>query len=213
MLAVQGPLRAGDRPGDLRRSAARAHDRRDRGAWPAPRCSCAAPATPARTASSCSAAPSDAAALWDELVRRGAVPGRARPRATRCAWRSCFHLYGNDLTRRSRPDRGGARLVLQGGHRLHRRARPCARCASAGPAEKLVAFAIDGPGIARQGNPVAGRRRGHQRHALALPRDRASAWPTCRPSAPPSAPRLEIDVRGKMRPAVVKDKPLYRKGS
>jgi aminomethyltransferase len=25
--------------------------------------------------------------------------------------------------------------------------------------------------------------------------------------------RLEIDVRGKMRPAVVKDKPLYRKGS
>jgi aminomethyltransferase len=24
---------------------------------------------------------------------------------------------------------------------------------------------------------------------------------------------LEIDVRGKMRPAVVKDKPLYRKGS
>jgi glycine cleavage system aminomethyltransferase T len=25
--------------------------------------------------------------------------------------------------------------------------------------------------------------------------------------------RLEIDVRGKMRPAVIKDKPLYRKGS
>jgi aminomethyltransferase len=25
--------------------------------------------------------------------------------------------------------------------------------------------------------------------------------------------RLEIDVRGKMRPAVVKEKPLYRKGS
>jgi aminomethyltransferase len=24
---------------------------------------------------------------------------------------------------------------------------------------------------------------------------------------------LEIDVRGKMRPAVVKEKPLYRKGS
>jgi aminomethyltransferase len=25
--------------------------------------------------------------------------------------------------------------------------------------------------------------------------------------------RLELDVRGKMRPAVVKEKPLYRKGS
>jgi aminomethyltransferase len=28
-----------------------------------------------------------------------------------------------------------------------------------------------------------------------------------------SGTHLELDVRGKIRPAVVKDKPLYRKGS
>jgi aminomethyltransferase len=71
---------------------------------------------------------------------------------------------------------------------------------------------IEGPGIARQGNRVLG---GGEVTSGTLspcldtgigmayvPADRAA-----------SGTRLELDVRGKIRPAVVKDKPLYRKAS
>ena len=92
-----GAARARDRAGDLRRAAAGADERRARGGSPAPRCSCAAPATPARTASSCCARPSDAPALWDEIVRRGAVPAGLGARDT-LRLEVCFHLYGNDLS-------------------------------------------------------------------------------------------------------------------
>ena len=81
-----------------------------------------------------------------------------------------------------------------------------------GPAEKLVAFAIDGPGIARAGNPVVGGGEvtsGTLSPCLGVgiglayvPSERAA-----------SGTRLEIDVRGKMRAAVVEEKPLYRKAS
>ena len=80
-----------------------------------------------------------------------------------------------------------------------------------GPRERLAAFAIDGPGIARQGNSVIGGGEvtsGTLSPCLGvgiglayLPAERAAV-----------GTRLEIDVRGKMRPAVVKEKPLYRKG-
>ena len=82
----------------------------------------------------------------------------------------------------------------------------------AGPPEKLVAFAIEGPGIARQGNPVIGGgvvTSGTHSPSLGMgiglayvPSERAAV-----------GTNLEIDVRGKMRPAVVRQKPLYRKGS
>ena len=52
MLAVQGPRGALDRRRAGRRRAAAAHAHGDAGASPAPRCSSAAPATRARTASS-----------------------------------------------------------------------------------------------------------------------------------------------------------------
>ena len=121
MLAVAGPARAGDRAGDLRLAAARADDAPRRSGWPAPRRWSAAPATPARTASSCCARPEDAPALWDELVAPRRRARRASAARDTLRLEVCFHLYGNDLTRRARPDRSGARLVLQGGHRLHRR--------------------------------------------------------------------------------------------
>jgi len=82
---------------------------------------------------------------------------------------------------------------------------------AAGPAERLVAFAIDGPGIARQGNPVVGGGEvtsGTLSPSLGIgiglayvPTERAAVGTA-----------LEIDVRGKIRPAVVREKPLYRKG-
>ena len=98
-------------------------------------------------------APADAPPLWDELVRRGALPAGLAARDT-LRLEACFHLYGNDLSVERGPIEGG-----WGGVARRRPASsaptPCARCGGR-PGQKLVAFVIDGPGIARQGNPVVG---------------------------------------------------------
>ena len=157
-------------------------------------------------------APEDAPALWDEVVLAGgALPAGLAARDT-LRLEACFHLYGNELTRRARPDRSRARLVLQGGHRLHRlaggarRARARARPRSSSPSSSTARAS---PARATGSWAAARSRAARSRPASAW----ASAWPTCPPSAPRSAPHLEIDVRGKMRPAVVKQKPLYRRAS
>jgi aminomethyltransferase len=155
-------------------------------------------------------APEDAPALWDEIVRRGAVPAGLGARDT-LRLEACFHLYGNDLSVERGPieaglgwcckeDTGfiGCEAVREA--RLHQ------------PAQRLVAFAIDGPGIARQGNPIVGG--GEVTSGTYSPCLRTGIGLAYVPSERARAgTELEIDVRGKMRPAVVKDKPLYRKGS
>ena len=99
---------------------------------------------------------------------------------------------------RSQPDRGRPRLGGQGGHGLHRLRGRSAAPAQRAPAEKLVAFKITGPGIARQGNPVVGGGEvtsGTMSPSLGVgigmayvPAERAAVGET-----------LEIDVRGKVR--------------
>jgi aminomethyltransferase len=154
--------------------------------------------------------PEDAAALWDELVRRGAKPIGLAARDT-LRLEVCFHLYGNDLSTERGPIEAGLGWCCKEetgfiGSDAVRAVR------EAGPAERLVAFEIDGPGIARQGNPVEGGGEvtsGTMSPSLGVgigmayvPAERAAV-----------GSNLEIDVRGKMRRAVVKQKPLYRKGS
>jgi aminomethyltransferase len=154
--------------------------------------------------------PEDAPVLWDEIVRRGAVPAGLGARDT-LRLEVCFHLYGNDLSVDRGPIEAGLGWCCKEdtgfiGADAVRRVR------DDGPAQKLVAFAIDGPGIARQGNPISGGGEvtsGTLSPCLGIgigmayvPSERAAV-----------GTKLEIDVRGKMRPAVVKDKPLYRKGS
>jgi aminomethyltransferase len=154
--------------------------------------------------------PGDAPALWDEIVRRGAVPAGLAARDT-LRLEVCFHLYGNDLTL----DRGPIEAGL--GWCCHEDTgfigAPAVRAVrESGPTEKLAAFAIDGPGIARPHNSVLGGGEvtsGTLSPCLGvgigmayLPAERAALGTP-----------LEIDVRGKMRPAVVKQKPLYRKVS
>jgi len=152
--------------------------------------------------------PDDAIALWDAIVVRGAVPAGLAARDT-LRLEVCFHLYGNDLSVDRGPIEAGLGWCCREdtgfiGASAVRAVR------ESGPAEKLVAFAIDGPGIARQGNAVVGGgavTSGTLSPCLGVgiglayvPAENAAV-----------ATRLEIDVRGKMRPAVVKDKPLYRK--
>jgi aminomethyltransferase len=154
--------------------------------------------------------PADAAGLWDELVRRGAAAAGLVACDT-LRLEVCFHLYGNDLMVQRGPIEAGLGWCCKEqtgfvGADAVRAVR------EAGPAEKLVAFEIDGPGIARQGNPVVGGGEvtsGTMSPSLGVgigmayvPAERAAV-----------GSELQIDVRGKMRRAVVKQKPLYRKGS
>jgi aminomethyltransferase len=155
-------------------------------------------------------APQDAPALWDEMVRRGAVPAGLGARDT-LRLEVCFHLYGNDLS----VDRGPIEAGLgwcckEDTHFIGAEAVRSVRVS--GPAEKLVAFAIDGPGIARQGNPVLGG--GEVTSGTFSPCLQTGIGLAYVPAARAVVgTHLPIDVRGKMRPAVVKDKPLYRRDS
>jgi aminomethyltransferase len=143
-------------------------------------------------------------------VRRGAVPAGLGARDT-LRLEVCFHLYGNDLS----VDRGPIEAGLgwcckEDTHFIGSDAVRAARVA--GPAEKLVAFAIEGPGIARQGNPVRGG--GEVTSGTLSPCLQTGIGLAYVPAGrAATGTRLEIDVRGKMRPAVVEDKPLYRKDS
>jgi aminomethyltransferase len=154
--------------------------------------------------------PEDAPALWDEIVRRGAVPAGLGARDT-LRLEVCFHLYGNDLSVDRGPIEAGLGWCCKEdtgfiGADAVRRVR------DAGPTQKLVAFAIEGPGIARQGNPISGG--GEVTSGTLSPCLGIGIGMAYVPAEHAAVgTQLEIDVRGKMRPAVVKDKPLYRKGS
>jgi aminomethyltransferase len=80
----------------------------------------------------------------------------------------------------------------------------------AGPEERLVPFRLTGAGIARQGNPVVGG--GEVTSGTLSPCLDVGIGMAYLPAAraEPGA-ELQIDVRGKVRPAVVATKPLYRK--
>jgi len=151
--------------------------------------------------------PADAPALWDEILRRGALPCGLAARDT-LRLEVCFHLYGNDLSTQRGPIEAGLGWACkEETHFIGAEAVRAVR--EAGPSEKLMPFKLTGPGIARQGNAVIGGGEvtsGTMSPSLDvgigmayLPADRATVGES-----------LEIDVRGRTRAAVVAAKPLYR---
>ncbi|HMD57930.1 MAG TPA: glycine cleavage system aminomethyltransferase GcvT [Solirubrobacteraceae bacterium] len=154
--------------------------------------------------------PADAPVLWDELVGRGAVPAGLGARDT-LRLEVCFHLYGNELMEERGPIEAGLGWCCKEATGFIG-AEAVAATRARGPAERLVAFTIEGPGIARQGNPVVDGgvvTSGTLSPCLGV--GIGMAYVTSERAA--VGTQLELDVRGKMRAAVVKDKPLYRKGS
>ena len=150
-------------------------------------------------------APDAAGAVWDAVVAAGATPAGLGARDT-LRIEACFHLYGNDLSEDRGPIEAGLGWCCKEdtgfiGAEQVRAAR------EQGTAERLVPFAITGPGIAREGNPVLGGGvvtsgtlspvLGYGIGMAYLPAERTE---------PGTA--FEIDVRGKTRSAEVRTKPL-----
>jgi aminomethyltransferase len=150
-------------------------------------------------------APEHATTVWDAVVAAGATPVGLGARDT-LRLEACFHLYGNDLSEDRGPIEAGLGWCCKeatgfiGAERV-------AHDREHGTAERLVPFALTGPGIARQGNPVIGGgvvtsgtlspTLGYAIGLAYLPADRTE----------PGTP-FEIDVRGKTRAAEVRTKPL-----
>jgi aminomethyltransferase len=153
-------------------------------------------------------APGYATTVWDALMEAGATPAGLGARDT-LRLEVCFHLYGNDLMEERGPIEAGLGWCCKEdtgfiGSEAVRAAR------EGGPAEKLVPFAMTGPGIARQGNPVVGG--GEVTSGTMSPCLGIGIGMAYVPAekAEPGTP-IEIDVRGKPRQAEVREKPLYSK--
>ena len=152
--------------------------------------------------------PERAPVLWDELVRRGARPAGLGARDT-LRMEVCFHLYGNELSLERGPIEAGLGWCCKEDTGFIG-ADAVSGARAAGPAEKLVAFTIDGPGIARQGNPIAGG--GEVTSGTLSPTLGVGIGMAYVPAAHAEVgTKLEIDVRGRTRTATVAKKPLVPK--
>jgi aminomethyltransferase len=156
--------------------------------------------------------PDEAAALWEELVVGGASPAGLGARDTlRLEVNYC--LYGNDLSEERNPIEAALGWAVKEATGFIG-SEACAHTREQGPEELLAPFVIVGDGIPRQGNPIlvgdqavgevtsgthspsleVGIGMGYVRADLAEP-----------------GIELEIDVRGRRRPARVEKRPLYSK--
>jgi aminomethyltransferase len=152
--------------------------------------------------------PEGAETVWDALVDAGATLCGLAARDT-LRLEACFHLYGNDMDESRNPIEAGlgwcckeeTGFVGAGAVRAAR---------ENGTPERLVPFRLTGAGIPRQGNPVVGG--GVVTSGTFSPCLEAGIGMAYVPSerAEPGT-ELEIDVRGRVRAAVVERKPLYRK--
>ncbi|MGI8427932.1 MAG: glycine cleavage system aminomethyltransferase GcvT [Solirubrobacteraceae bacterium] len=153
--------------------------------------------------------PGNAPVVWDALLDGGATPVGLGARDT-LRLEACFHLYGNDLSEDRGPIEAGLGWCCKeatgfvGGEAI-------ATMRARGPAEKLIAFVIEGSGIARRGNPVLGGGSVTSgTFSPCLERGIGLAYVPADHAQPGT--RFEIDVRGRTRAAVIERKPLFRKG-
>jgi aminomethyltransferase len=157
--------------------------------------------------------PEVAVPIWTELRDAGVVPSGLGARDT-LRLEVCYPLHGNELTPARNPIEAGLGWCCKeetgfiGWEAV-------ASSRAEGTPEKLVAFAIEGPGIPREGNPVldaAGEPAGVVTSGTFSPSLEVGAGMAyARTELAEPGTELEIDVRGKRRAARVGSKPLYRR--
>ena len=152
--------------------------------------------------------PDDATRVWDAITQAGAVPVGLGARDT-LRLEVCFHLYGNDLSEDRGPIEAGLGWCCKEATGFIG-SDAVATARREGTAEKLVPFAIEGQGIARQGNPVVGG--GEVTSGTFSPSlERGIGMAYVSRARADEGTQIEIDVRGRVRPAVIMRRPLYRK--
>jgi aminomethyltransferase len=158
--------------------------------------------------------PEVATPIWAELLDAGVVPCGLGARDT-LRLEVCYPLHGNELTPERNPIEAGLGwCCMEETGFIGSQA--VARARADGTAEKLVAFKIDGQGIPREGNPVM---RGDEQvgevtsgtFSPSLEIGAGMAYVKSELAEPGT--EIEIDVRGKRRPARIASKPLYAKRS
>jgi aminomethyltransferase len=158
--------------------------------------------------------PEVAPPIWAELLDAGIVPCALGARDT-LRLEVCYPLHGNELT----PERNPIEAELgwcckeQTGFIG---AEAIARARAEGTAERLVAFKIEGQGIPREGNPVLheGEQIGAVTSGTFSPSlEIGAGMAYVKSELAEVGTEIEIDVRGKSRPARIASKPLYAKRS
>ena len=149
----------------------------------------------------------DAAALWDRVVERGAVPCGLGARDT-LRLEACFPLHGNDIGPDTDPISAGLGWTcaldkdFTGAEELR-------RIKAEGPERKLVPFVMSESGIPRQGMPIAGGGEVTSgSHSPMLDRGIGMGYVPVADAEPGTT--LTIDVRGRDRRAEVVTKPIYK---
>jgi aminomethyltransferase len=158
--------------------------------------------------------PEVAPPIWAELLDAGVVPCGLGARDT-LRLEACFHLHGNDLTPSRNPIEAGLGWCCKEETGFVG-AEAIARARREGTAEKLAPFEIEGAGIPRQGNPVlaGGERAGEVTSGTFSPSlERGIGMAYVRADLAEPGTAVEIDVRGKHRPARIASKPLYGRAS
>jgi aminomethyltransferase len=155
--------------------------------------------------------PEIAPAIWAELLDAGVVACGLGARDT-LRLEVCFHLHGNDLTPERNPIEAGLgwccaeQTGFVGSEEI-------ARARAEGTAEALAPFRIEGAGIPRQGNPVlaGGEEAGVVTSGSYSPSlEIGIGMAYVRSELAEPGTEVEIDVRGKRRPARIASKPLYK---
>jgi aminomethyltransferase len=155
-----------------------------------------------------------ATTVWDALLDAGATPAGLGARDT-LRLEVCFHLYGNDMDETRNPIEAGLGWCCKEATGFIG-AEAVAAAREAGTDQKLAPFVLTAAGIPRQGNAIVldDREVGVVTSGTLSPSLEVGigmGYVSAELAEPGT--EIEIDVRGKRRPARIESKPLYRKES
>ncbi len=156
--------------------------------------------------------PDAAPALWDALMDAGAAPAGLGARDT-LRLEVCFHLYGNDMDTSRDPIEAGLGWCCKEETGFVG-AEAVAEARADGTEEKLAPFALTDRGIPRQGNAVVlgDESVGEVTSGTLSPcLERGIGMAYVRADLAEPGTAVEIDVRGRRRPARIESRPLYEK--
>ncbi len=156
--------------------------------------------------------PEVAAPIWAELLDAGVIPCGLGARDT-LRLEVCLPLHGNDLSTERNPIEAGLGWCCAEATGFIG-SDAVAEARANGTTEKLAPFLIEGAGIPRDGNPVlvGGESVGAVSSGTFSPSLEVGAGMAyVRSDLAEPGTEVEIDVRGKHRPARIASKPLYRR--